>query len=218
MEKVLASYGLNGLDRQRAELLSFEADQAIVRQGERCGGVHLLCEGFARIEILSGEGKSLLIGEYRNRGLIGDLELVLSSGWSTTVTAISPVKTLFLPFSFYRKELLRSAPFLLLVAKNLAKSLQASSYANARRAYFPLEQRLAAYLLANAKKGVFRDNLSEVSRKLGTSYRHLFRVLHSLCSQGLLEKRGTAFYRIADRESLEDSVKEMEGESTSLPS
>jgi len=60
---------------------------------------------------------------------------------------------------------------------------------------YPLENRLASYIVAfastdndNIKKLTFKESYSEIAELLGTSYRHLNRTLNKFCLEGILTK------------------------------
>lgn len=63
------------------------------------------------------------------------------------------------------------------------------------------EERLCAYILLTEREGFFLENLTDVARSIGASYRHMLRMLSRLCSEGILRKERDV-YRIIDREEL----------------
>jgi CRP-like cAMP-binding protein len=74
---------------------------------------------------------------------------------------------------------------------------------------YPVEVRLASYLLSvtqDENDSLFSGQLSttrltDIANLIGTSYRHLNRVIRQFCSNGLIE-RGKGFILIKDREAL----------------
>jgi CRP-like cAMP-binding protein len=73
---------------------------------------------------------------------------------------------------------------------------------------YPLENRLASYILAFAeisddkiKKFIFKENYNEIAELLGSSYRHLNRTLNKFCSDGILKKNNKE-YVIEDYKKL----------------
>lgn len=212
IEDQMKSYSLEGMDSSQATIKEFKKGSVLVRQGDKPEAVMLLVEGEEKTEILSGDGKTLVVEENKNRGIIGDLELVLDAYCSATVIAMTNLRVVYLPLNYYKEILLASAPFLRLIAKGLGQKLLISSYVGVRTAYFPLKKRLCSFILFNNNEGLFKQNLSSVSEKLGTSYRHLFRVLLELKNEGILikERKG---YRIIDNKKLSSYTKDMEGES-----
>ncbi|MDT9702793.1 helix-turn-helix domain-containing protein, partial [Streptomyces sp. P17] len=55
-------------------------------------------------------------------------------------------------------------------------------------AFYTAEQRLSKYIYETAYKNFFSDNMTDVAATIGTSYRHLYRLLGDLSKAGILEK------------------------------
>ena len=77
----------------------------------------------------------------------------------------------------------------------LGEKLSCDSNNSSINLLYPLENRLASYIVAfvkvddnKIKKFVFKESYSEISELLGTSYRHLNRTLNKFCSEGILKK------------------------------
>lgn len=66
---------------------------------------------------------------------------------------------------------------------------------------FPLENRLADFILQTAYKGVYKEKHVTVCDYLGVSYRHLLHVLTQFCQKGYLQKEGRG-YQIKQYDSL----------------
>ena len=73
-----------------------------------------------------------------------------------------------------------------------------------RNRIFPLENKLASYLLAmNSNNIIMIDNYSNLADLLGTSYRHLNRVLNKLVEKGIILKDKNEI-KILNKEELEN--------------
>ena len=70
---------------------------------------------------------------------------------------------------------------------------------------YPLENRLASYILATYTNEYSNstENLTQISEFLGSSYRHLLRVLNKLESEGII-KRNNKKLIILDKDRLEE--------------
>ncbi|MNI78242.1 DNA-binding transcriptional activator YeiL [compost metagenome] len=76
---------------------------------------------------------------------------------------------------------------------------------------YPVEVRLASYLLSISTEEdgtVFHEeldafNLTDIANLIGTSYRHLNRVIQKLCTDGLIE-RNQGFILVKDRAGLRE--------------
>lgn len=63
--------------------------------------------------------------------------------------------------------------------------------------------RIRSYILGAEERGIFRDIMTDTAASVGTNYRHLYRMMGELCSEGILEKRPTG-YRILDYRRLKE--------------
>ncbi|KHE67237.1 helix-turn-helix domain-containing protein, partial [Halobacillus sp. BBL2006] len=68
---------------------------------------------------------------------------------------------------------------------------------------FPLENRLADFILQTADGQVYKEKHVTVCDFLGVSYRHLLHVLAQFCEKGYLQKEGKQ-YQIKDRQRLRE--------------
>lgn len=63
--------------------------------------------------------------------------------------------------------------------------------------------RIRSYIIGAEERGVFRDIMTDTAASVGTSYRHLYRMMGELCTEGILEKRPSG-YRILDYRRLKE--------------
>ena len=133
-------------------------------------------------------------GYHDGFALLGEAASLWGNLPSNNVQALTECDCVGVSLSRHRDVLLNDVPFLQYVGKTLAERL------TSRDESFlldPLEIRLSYFILANAQEGIFRFNLTEASKILNVSYRHLTRTLKSFCEDGLLEKQGHAFLIVA---------------------
>ncbi len=71
---------------------------------------------------------------------------------------------------------------------------------------FPLENRLADFILQTAYEGVYKEKHVTVCDYLGVSYRHLLHVLTQFCQKGYLQKKGGAI-KLSEHDSLSELAK-----------
>ena len=67
--------------------------------------------------------------------------------------------------------------------------------------FYPAEIRLCRYILDAADKLWFRDIMTDVACSVGVSYRHLYRMMGTLCREGILDKTASG-YRICKPDVL----------------
>lgn len=70
------------------------------------------------------------------------------------------------------------------IDKHLNRTLRMSSSMN-----YPLEQRLAAFILEYQQDNVYKMPHTEVSEYLSVSYRHVLHVMRHFCDLGILERK-----------------------------
>ncbi len=102
-----------------------------------------------------------------------------------------------------RRKLLEDAKFLRELAKFLSVKATKMSAKYSQSLAFPLENRLADFILQTEDKGVYKEKRVTVCDYLGVSYRHLLHVLTQFCDKGYMEKVGRNF-QIKQYESLSE--------------
>ena len=101
-----------------------------------------------------------------------------------------------------RSQLLSDPVFLRGLCIQLSRRLQTNTTFLCKNTAYPLENRLAAFILLTETGGIYREKHTEVSEYLGVSYRHLLYVLAGFVRNGILEKTKSG-YRIIDRARLQ---------------
>jgi CRP/FNR family putative post-exponential-phase nitrogen-starvation transcriptional regulator len=99
---------------------------------------------------------------------------------------------------------------LIYLCKSLSNKLLNFNISSSINLTYPLENRLAGYLVAITEKNeqIQTDNLSELADLLGTSYRHLTRTISNFSKKGIIIKKKNEF-EILNREKLEYLAKEI---------
>ncbi len=177
-------------------LLSFEAGEYICRQDVPLDYLYFITGGRSKVYVSLSNGKSLLLCFYEGLKILGDAELLSGAPASTNVQVIEATYGLGIPFEKVGSLLLKDNRFLQFACSALGDKLIRLSQNSSINLLYPLENRLASYILAvSGGTLVFRENLTEIAELLGTSYRHLLRTLQSLVNSGAIKKEGLS-YRI----------------------
>lgn len=182
------------------ELLLYKKNEYICRENETLSYLYFFVEGKAKVYTTLSNGKSLLLTFYNKFEVIGDVELVRSQKTFSNIQVIEDSYCIGIPLEKVRVRLLHDTTFLSFACDSLARKLARLSQNSSINLLYPLESRLASYILAigervgdEEKTMIFQGNLTEISELLGTSYRHLLRTLNILCDKGTLEKKGSYF-------------------------
>ena len=213
MEKYIAEYGIDEIFsndmRPFMELFLFEKGEYICRDGENIDYLLFLVEGKAKVYVTLSNGKSLLLYFYKGFKVIGDMEMINLQSVSVNLQAIEDTYCIGISIENVRKYLLEDAKFLRFVCVSLGEKLSSCSKNSSINLLYPLENRLASYIIATEeimdcdgrKALVFNENLTEIAELLGTSYRHLLRTLSALCKKGLL-KKNYGYFEVVDEDNL----------------
>ena len=149
------------------------------------------------------------MGKYRSLNFInahdyiGEMELLNEVYYTKGIQASTKTVCFALPFSKYRTKLLEDTKFLRELTKflSLKATVMAGKYSQSLA--FPLENRLADFILQTSDKGVYLEKHVIVCDYLGVSYRHLLHVLTQFCEKGYLQKEGRN-YSIVNQHALNE--------------
>lgn len=184
-----------------ARIYSF--GERIISAGETCGRLFIVTQGRAKVGVTAPNGKDLILCFYLSDGLMGDLEMFCGAETNTTsVTAAGALHCIAIPVASNFAYLDGNLAFTKIAASELAKKLLRSSNSVVESTLYTAEIRLCRHILAASDSGCFRDTMTNTAHSIGVSYRHLYRMMGSLCREGLLKKTD-AGYRILDGAGLE---------------
>ena len=176
------------------ELYHFKKGEHICSSGEELNYLYFFLSGRAKVYISAPNGKSLLIRFYSPIQIIGDTEILNNTTIDCNIQAIKDCLCLAIPRDIIEKIALKDAKFLSYTCKQLAFKLASASLSSSINMLYPLENRLASYILATYSTEEGYDNssdtLTQISEQLGTSYRHLLRVLDKFCVEKIIKKDG----------------------------
>ena len=189
------------------ELHYFKKNEHICSSEEELKYLYFFLDGKAKVYIAAPNGKSLLIRFYTPIQIIGDTEILNNTTIDCNIQAVEDCTCLAIPRNIIEKIALKDVHFLSYVCKQLAFKLSSASLSSSMNMLYPLENRLARYILetysTNDSQGENSESLTHISELLGTSYRHLLRVLDKFCSENIIKKSNKTIV-ILDTQKLED--------------
>ena len=180
--------------RQHLALYRFEPGEPLCLQGEKPEFLFFLVHGKIKVYTTSAEGKTLLINFTTPLEVIGEIECLRGKENLNTVTAVTLVEVIGIHkrrLSQYEEE----ASFLNLLLHIVTEKFYRKSISLGSNLLYPVEVRLASYLLSvcledeSEPASEQMSSLKDIANLIGTSYRHLNRVLQKFCSDGLVERR-----------------------------
>ncbi|WP_238904355.1 cyclic nucleotide-binding domain-containing protein [Clostridium sp. YIM B02506] len=182
-------------------LFKFNKGEHICRVQEDLEYLYFFVSGKAKVYTVMSNGKSLLLCFYIPFKVIGDVEFMYFNKADCSVQAIEETYCVGIAFEHIRKYSIEDSKFLRFICDGLAEKLTRLSKYSSINLLYPLENRVASYILSNKEKNTFKENLTETAELLGASYRHLLRTLNSLCSKSIIRKKKN-YYEIIDEEVL----------------
>lgn len=191
------------------KLYRIERGDNVYEVHERLDNFYFLVTGTLKVTIIMENGKTILLRFIKPLGVAGDLEVGVDKRVRTTVSAVTDCHLIGIDIDLL-KELTQDDPvFLQYIISSLSRKLSAVSNAMAINLSYPLENRFAGYLLSISNliddkrvQEIKTFDLREISTMLGTSYRHLCRVIKDFSDLGYIEKKKSQII-ITDFESLE---------------
>ncbi|MFC5470208.1 Crp/Fnr family transcriptional regulator [Cohnella suwonensis] len=202
----LEVYRLNGAFDARTEaameLHAFDKGETVYAADAPIDYFYLLVKGKVKIFRVLPNGKSMLIRFYGPLSTIGDLEMLNGMTARSTVESVNDTLFVAIPRQAYVETAYKDPAFLRFVIKHLAHKLHTFSNASGLNLLYPVETRFASYLVSIAVDENDRETieeiktakLTEIAELLGTSYRHLNRVVTQFASDGLVERTRGALY------------------------
>lgn len=199
---ILKKYGIDLGAMHDCVVCRYEAGEIIFNQGKPVEYLYIVLKGKIKVCMLAANGRDLTLCYYISSGILGDVELVLEDK-AASATSIADLTShcVRIPLSLNLELLTNSITFMNQLAKGLSMKLLNSSNALVSSALYSGEERLCTYILITEHHGMFTGVLSDISKSIGISYRHLFRILNDLCRKGVLERRESGFL-ILDKQYL----------------
>ncbi|MFJ8264028.1 transcriptional regulator YeiL [Rummeliibacillus sp. NPDC094406] len=185
------------------EVREYQRDEWIIQEGTRPDFLFYVIEGKAKIYVTHQNGKVSLINMIKVNDYIGEMELLNEEYYTKGIQASTKTICFALPFHCYREKLLEDVTFLRELTKFLSVKATHMAEKYSQSLAFPLENRLADFILQTSDEEIYKEKHVTVCDYLGVSYRHLLYVLAQFCDEGYLQKEGR-HYRIKQYSSLNE--------------
>lgn len=195
MENYIQEFSLNQvLNEQLIHALAincYKKGDFVIQQGDKPQFVYFLVKGKIKTYKTSDDGKRLILSFSEKFDILGDIEFVQQAPYINTVEAITDVKILTIPIHLAQKYGMNHLPFVQFVLQRITEKLYVNSNALAFNLMYPVEVRLCSYLLSVSfdDRTVSNRDLKDAADLIGTSKRHMNRVIVELCSQKIIERR-----------------------------
>ena len=180
----------------RMELYQLMKGESLCNIGEELNYMYFLIKGKLRITTTQPNGNSLLLMFYNPLSIIGDIEFTTNFPVRVNVESVCMSHLIRIDFRYLEKSFEKYPEFLRYILKTISYKLYSLSNYTSINLLYPVENRFASYIIStveNGKKSMFIDGkgnlkLTEIAELLGTSYRHLNRVIQKLCNLSIISR------------------------------
>ncbi|WP_051041663.1 Crp/Fnr family transcriptional regulator [Planococcus halocryophilus] len=189
--------------QQAMKLETYTGGNRLFSQGEKSDTLYLLVEGKLKVSRLSPEGKRLILAFKSPFDFVGDIEYIRKCTLINTVEAVTTTTVIRIPYEALENDMMNNAKWLQFLLETITHKFEVKSHAMNFSLLYAVDVRVASYLLAMTPDDTTLDSTSlvDMADLIGTSYRHLNRVLKQFEEQGwILKKRGKI--KITNRDSM----------------
>jgi CRP-like cAMP-binding protein len=184
-------------------IVRFKSDELIFMEGEEPEFLYYLFSGRAKLFLSHKNGRVSLINFIEGPCFIGEMELIEAQKYANGVKAMTLCTCFRIKTRECKHLILNDKKFLNQLCMLLAQKAIGNTYHYSRNQSYPLNVRLAEFILLTSYGGYYKEKHTEVAEFLGVTYRHLLFVLAEFVNNGLL-KRTNRGYLITDVESLKN--------------
>jgi len=197
IQDYLETYQLNQIFSQSSSihihLRIYERNEIVLKEGDELDGIYFQVEGRTKVSSSIETGKALLLRFCHPLSVFGDVELIQKVVIQSQVEATQPTTFLFINKRTVETELMLDRNFLYELLKQLSYKLQTCTTASRINLLASVEERFASYLLTTRLqnefgKEILTPHVPEIASLIGTTPRHLNRVIQKFITMNVLSK------------------------------
>ncbi len=190
-------------------VFEFEKGELIFQEQSFPDYLFYMVEGKAKLYITHKNGKISLIDFLTAPTFMGEIELLNSERYSKGIQTVTKSICLAIPIREVKEQLLADPIFLKMLCLFLSKKTTTVTAKYTQNQAYPLENRLASFILLSSDQQYYKEKHIEVCEYLGVSYRHLLYVLAQFNQAGYIEKYNRG-YSLTNKEALEQLAAEIQ--------
>ncbi|SCA99381.1 Catabolite activator [Bacillus mycoides] len=187
----------SGISTDNFQVNHFEKGKLICDKDDEIHRLYFVIKGKVKVYTITPEGKKLILRFINPLAIVGDIELIQNSKAHNVVEACSDVVAISISNTVIRNKLLHDPIFMKFLLENIANTLKISTRFTALNLLYPVEVRVASYLLSistDSNGNMYKEDLdstsvSSIADFIGVSYRHVIRVLQKFYSEKLIKKK-----------------------------
>lgn len=189
------------------QLWNFEKNESILREGSQLKYYYYLVEGEIQTSYTMENGRSMPLKIYKDFQPIGDIELIKKLPILANVDALESSYFLVFPVDIIRDEYEHNIKFVKHFSEILSEKIYSVIKNSSHNYIYPLQNRLASFIIQQSENEFLEiKTFKLVAQALGTTYRHLHRVLKEFEKEELI-KCDKKSIQILDKKRLEEKVK-----------
>ena len=204
----------SNMDIKEIDILNIRKGQLICSKGDEISDMYFLVEGKVKIYTITPDDKRLILRFQKALGIIGDVEYIQGTDVLHTIEASTDCTVLKIPFKTIRKTVGEDARFLSFLLDVVTRRFRAKTDAATLNLLYPVEVRLASFLISTTtdeERSFYHEeavgsSLKDIADMIGTSYRHLNRVIKNLCNEDIISRSSGKLY-VKDLNRLKDIAK-----------
>ncbi|MFJ8064014.1 Crp/Fnr family transcriptional regulator [Psychrobacillus sp. NPDC096426] len=215
-DHLLSTYYLNNeelkklfSDKQHPfQIRRYSRNEVILLEGEEIDGLYIQVSGRTKITTSVITGKALLLRFCSAISIMGDIELIQKVPIQSQVSAVIDSDFIFIHKTYIRNELMKDLAFLQQLLIHTTYKLQTCTTASRINLLASVETRFASYLctVRNGEtfgKEIHTTNSVEIASLIGTTTRHLNRIIEKLVNEKVIEKEKKEIM-VIDWEKIEE--------------
>lgn len=193
------------------QLYRFYKGEMIYITGEEILNMYFVVEGKVKIYTNTIDDKRLILRFQKAVAVIGDIEFIDNDPALHSVEASSDCIAIGISYKTIREKLGSNPIFLQYLLESVTSKFRTKTNSSINLLY-PVEVRFASYLLSTTNEGrdsSFQEEISltDISEMIGTSYRHLNRVITKLSNESII-KRENGRIHLQDIEKLKEIARD----------
>lgn len=182
---------------QQLSVRTYEKGDDILHVGDEIDGLYVLVSGAYYVTSLEANGKELLLRRCTPPSILGDVELFQHCAIQSNCRATERCTFLFVPTALYEKVLQHDRFFTKLLLTELAFKLKTCTTLSRVNALSSVAVKLAAYVCTmyeHEEAYLHVEHLHDIARLLGTTPRHINRVLKRWEEDALVSRIDTRIH------------------------
>lgn len=185
-------YSIPNTLEKEITIRTYKIHEYILTAGEEIDGFYFLISGKYFVSSQEITGKELLLRYCQTPAIMGEIEILEDCLIQSNCIAAEPCTFVFIPKKIYEKELKYDASFSQILLRELAYKLRTCTISSRVNALSPANVRLAAFLCTVSSDSqvsyISTNNLEETAALIGTTKRHVNRILKQWMDQGIVER------------------------------